>query len=46
MPTVAEQAIPGYNYSSWLGFLAPAATSPSIVNRLSEQFARVARPRP
>jgi tripartite-type tricarboxylate transporter receptor subunit TctC len=43
LPTVAEQGIPGYNYSSWLGFLAPAGTPAAIVNQLGEGFARVAK---
>lgn len=33
----------GYNYSNWIGFLAPAATPAAIVNKLSEAFAKVAR---
>lgn len=43
VPTIAEQGIPGYNVNSWLGFIAPAATPPAIVNRLSEGFTRVAK---
>lgn len=41
--TIAEQGIPGYNYSSWLGFIAPAATPAEEVNRLNDAFVRVAR---
>lgn len=40
LPTVAEQGIPGYNYSSWLGFLAPAGTPAGIVNQLNDNFVR------
>ena len=43
VPTVAEQGVPGYNYSNWLGFVAPGGTPVAIVNKLSEGFARVAR---
>ncbi len=43
VPTVAEQGVPGYNYSNWIGFIASAGTPPAIVNKLSEAFARVAR---
>ena len=43
LPTVAEQGIPDFNYSNWLGFLAPAATPVPIVNKLGEAFARAAR---
>ncbi len=42
VPTIAE-AIPGYDVNSWLGFIAPGATPPAIVNRTSEIFAQVAR---
>ena len=40
--TVAEQGVPGYDYSSWLGFVAPRGTPPAIVNRLSAELAKAA----
>lgn len=43
LPTVAEQGIPGYEYGSYTGFVAPAATHVAIVNKLSEAFIRVVR---
>jgi tripartite-type tricarboxylate transporter receptor subunit TctC len=43
MPTVAEQGVPGYEYPSWFGVLAPAGTPASIVNRLSAELAKIAR---
>lgn len=43
VPTIAEQGIPGYNVNSWLGFVAPAATPPAIVNKLSETFNKAAK---
>ncbi len=43
VPTVAEQGIPGFSYSNWLGFVSPAATPAGIVNKLADSFARVAR---
>ena len=43
VPTVAEQGIPGYNYSNWVGFLAPGGTPAVIVNKLGDGFARVAK---
>jgi len=43
IPTVEEQGIPGYNYTNWMGFLAPAATPMPIVNKLSTNLAQVAR---
>ncbi|SNS51495.1 Tripartite-type tricarboxylate transporter, receptor component TctC [Noviherbaspirillum humi] len=35
VPTMAEAAIPGYNSISWIGVLAPAATPPAIVDKIS-----------
>jgi len=43
LPTVAEQGLAGYNWATWLGFVAPAATPAAIVNKLSENFARVVK---
>ena len=43
IPTIAEQVLPGFEYSSWIGFSAPAATPAEIINKLSTQLARVAR---
>ncbi len=34
VPTLAESGVPGYDYSSWIGLLAPARTSPAIIARL------------
>ncbi|WP_431121985.1 tripartite tricarboxylate transporter substrate binding protein [Variovorax paradoxus] len=34
LPTVAEQGVPGYDVRSWAGFMAPAGTPRSIVDRL------------
>ncbi len=35
VPTVAESALPGYDITTWFGLMAPAGTSPEIVNRLN-----------
>ena len=43
LPTVAEQGIPGFNFTSWLGIVAPAATPPAIVNKLGQNFAVTAK---
>lgn len=39
-PTVAEAGVPGYDHSSWVGFLAPARTPPAIVARLNRETVR------
>jgi len=36
VPTIAEQGLPGYSYSVYLGLLAPAGTPNEIVQRLSQ----------
>lgn len=43
LKTVAEQGVPGFEYPSWSGYLAPARTPPAVVNRLSAAFAKVAK---
>ena len=43
LKTVAEYGVPGYDYVSWSGYLAPARTPEAIVNRLSAEFAKVAK---
>ena len=35
IPTIAEQGLPDYDFSSWFGVLAPAGTSRSIIARLN-----------
>ena len=34
VPTVAEAGVPGYEATSWIGMLAPAATPPAIIAQL------------
>jgi tripartite-type tricarboxylate transporter receptor subunit TctC len=41
--TVAEQGVFGYDYSSWIGIVAPADTPDDIVNRLSAELVKVLR---
>ncbi len=43
VPTVAESGLPGFETVAWFGILAPAATPRDIVNRLSEEIAKIAR---
>jgi tripartite-type tricarboxylate transporter receptor subunit TctC len=43
VPTVAEQGLPGYDLSTWLGFVAPARTPAAIVSRLNAEIVKVAK---
>jgi tripartite-type tricarboxylate transporter receptor subunit TctC len=40
---VAEMGIPGYDYSSWSGYLAPGRTPEAIVNRWHKAFQHVVK---
>jgi tripartite-type tricarboxylate transporter receptor subunit TctC len=41
LPTIAEAGVPGYEYTTWYGMLAPAATSKPIIARLNQSLGRV-----
>jgi tripartite-type tricarboxylate transporter receptor subunit TctC len=41
VPTVAEAGVPGYEYSTWYGLLAPAGVDRAIVDRLEKATAVV-----
>lgn len=43
LPTLQESGVPGYEFSSWFGLLAPAATSPAVVAQLSQGIAQIVR---
>ncbi|MBN9410737.1 MAG: tripartite tricarboxylate transporter substrate binding protein [Burkholderiales bacterium] len=43
IPTVAEQGVPGYDYASWIGIVAPAATPDDVVNRIAGELTKVLR---
>jgi|ERR1043166_4918841 tripartite-type tricarboxylate transporter receptor subunit TctC len=38
VPTIAEAGVPGYEANNWWGILAPAGTSPAIVNKLHKEL--------
>jgi tripartite-type tricarboxylate transporter receptor subunit TctC len=40
VPTVAEQGYPGYDFTSWTGLMAPAATPKDIVERMGAELSR------
>lgn len=41
VPTVAEQGVSGYDYSTWYGLLAPGSTPRPIINRLNQAALKV-----
>ena len=41
VPTIAEAGLPGYEASLWMAVVAPSATPPAIVTRLSREIAAV-----
>ena len=41
IPTIAEAGVPGYAHSSWVGMLAPAKTSPRILQRLQAETVKI-----
>lgn len=41
LPTIAEQALPGFDVTSWTGLLAPAKTPEPIIRRLYEAVAKI-----
>ena len=43
LPTIAESGVPGYDVTTWHGWLAPAATPPMILARLSDELARAVK---
>jgi tripartite-type tricarboxylate transporter receptor subunit TctC len=41
VPTFSQAGLPGYDVRSWQGILAPAKTPRPIVDKLSQEFARI-----
>ena len=43
VPTMAEAGLPGYEYQSWIGLLAPAGTAGEVIQRLNAEMVRAIR---
>ena len=43
LPTIAESGVPGYENSTWHGWLAPAGTPPAILARLNAELVKSTR---
>jgi tripartite-type tricarboxylate transporter receptor subunit TctC len=41
LQTMQEAGIAGFDYAAWAGFLAPAATAPSIIDRVNTDLKKV-----
>lgn len=41
VPTVAESGVSGYEFTGWMGLLAPAATPRAVIARLHHEAARI-----
>ena len=41
VPTVAEAALPGYEFQAWFGMFAPARTPRPVVDQISREVARI-----
>jgi tripartite-type tricarboxylate transporter receptor subunit TctC len=40
VPTIAEAALPGFDYNLWVGVFAPAGTPPDIVDKINKDVDR------
>ncbi|HJY77595.1 MAG TPA: tripartite tricarboxylate transporter substrate-binding protein, partial [Burkholderiales bacterium] len=41
VPTMQEAGVVGFDYAAWAGFLAPAGTSPLIIDRVNSDLRKV-----
>jgi tripartite-type tricarboxylate transporter receptor subunit TctC len=41
IPTIAQAGVPGYEFDSWTGFLAPTGTPPAIVSQVNTEIVRI-----
>ena len=43
IPAIAEAGVPGYDFDSWTGFLAPTGTPAAIVAQIQTETARISK---
>ena len=43
LPTIAESGVPGFDVTTWHGWLAPAGTPPAILERIHTELAKFLR---
>jgi tripartite-type tricarboxylate transporter receptor subunit TctC len=41
VPTIAESGLPGYEFATWLGIIAPAGTPPAVVAKINGELVKV-----
>lgn len=41
VPTIIESGVPGYDYLSWLSFVAPAGTPREVISKLNSELNRI-----
>ena len=41
LPTVAEAALPGFEYDGWYGIFTPAKTPRAVINKMATEVARI-----
>ena len=41
IPTIAEAALPGFEYQGWFGVIAPGRVPPAIIRKLSSELGRI-----
>ena len=41
LPTIAEQGFPGFDATTWNGFMAPASTPKEVVQRLNQAIDKI-----
>jgi tripartite-type tricarboxylate transporter receptor subunit TctC len=43
IPSIAEAGVPGYDFDSWTGFLAPAGTPAAVIQQIQAETARISK---